>query len=79
MQSEYVSDRDKRREFVSGFTGSAGFFIIINFHLIIISKDYIDFGNIFQVWHLLQMMKQGYGRTADISCKRCSNLVINGN
>lgn len=24
MQSEYVSVRDKRREFVSGFSGSAG-------------------------------------------------------
>nr|KJB71057.1 hypothetical protein B456_011G102600 [Gossypium raimondii] len=27
-QSEYVSDRDKRREFVSGFTGSAGLALI---------------------------------------------------
>lgn len=26
LQSEYVSSRDKRREFVSGFTGSAGEF-----------------------------------------------------
>ena len=26
LQSEYVSERDKRREFVSGFTGSAGQF-----------------------------------------------------
>jgi hypothetical protein len=24
MQSEYVSERDKRRQFISGFTGSAG-------------------------------------------------------
>jgi Xaa-Pro aminopeptidase len=24
VQSEYVSERDKRREFISGFTGSAG-------------------------------------------------------
>lgn len=24
MQSEYVADADKRREFVSGFNGSAG-------------------------------------------------------
>ncbi|KAI8030995.1 Aminopeptidase P1 [Camellia lanceoleosa] len=28
MPSEYVSDRDKRREFVSGFTGSAGLALI---------------------------------------------------
>ena len=28
LQSEYVSARDKRREFVSGFTGSAGQFSI---------------------------------------------------
>lgn len=27
-QSEYVSDRDKRREFISGFTGSAGLALI---------------------------------------------------
>ncbi|KAJ6678572.1 hypothetical protein OIU85_009087 [Salix viminalis] len=27
-QSEYVSARDKRREFVSGFTGSAGLALI---------------------------------------------------
>jgi hypothetical protein len=24
VQSEYVSERDKRRQFISGFTGSAG-------------------------------------------------------
>lgn len=30
LQSEYVSARDKRREFVSGFTGSAGQYAFMN-------------------------------------------------
>lgn len=33
LQSEYVSERDKRRHFVSGFTGSAGEIFILNFWL----------------------------------------------
>lgn len=32
-QSEYVSARDKRREFVSGFTGSAGLFLSLSYNV----------------------------------------------
>lgn len=31
LQSEYVSARDKRREFVSGFTGSTGKYCLFSF------------------------------------------------
>jgi hypothetical protein len=47
LQSEYVSARDKRREFVSGFTGSAGLLVSIidsscDFFFQIVTKQVYD-------------------------------------
>lgn len=45
MQSEYVSVRDKRREFVSGFSGSAGiisFFFRPSYQKMEENLDFID-------------------------------------
>ncbi len=35
MQSEYIADCDKRREFISGFTGSAGTAVVTADHALL--------------------------------------------
>lgn len=63
LQSEYVSARDKRRAFVSGFTGSAGLFILpINAHLVCAFLNRTDNRMLcFNSWLLGQVMSKVRG------------------